>query len=192
MARLQELPVLDEERLAQRAKGGDAEAFGALYQLHFDRIFRYIAARVGSEADAEDLASQTFLKALEASGSFQWRGAPYLTWLFRIAHNLVVDYYRKQGRRPTAPLDESLAASGPDPEAQAITNLSLQEVARVLTQMTEPQRQVIALRFGAGLSLQETARVMGRREGAVKALQHSALRALRRLMAGPARDITGG
>lgn len=107
--------VHDEQGLVERARAGDTGAFARLYEDYFDRVYRYIAIRVGSRVEAEDLTEQVFLKALESIGSFQWRGVPFSSWLFRIAHNQVVDYLRKATKRESLPLDESVVAGGLDP-----------------------------------------------------------------------------
>jgi RNA polymerase sigma-70 factor (ECF subfamily) len=180
--------VQDEKGLVEQAKRGDTQALARLYEEYFDRIYRYIAIRVGSRADAEDLAGQVFLKMLESISSFKWRGVPFSAWLFRIAHNLAVDHLRQKAKKGHVVLDESMAISEIDPAALAEIRLGIEQLNIALEQLTKNQKEVMALRFGAGLSTAETARVVGKSEGAVKALQHSALVALRKRLSSWRKD----
>ncbi len=172
------------ESLVRAAQGGDQVAFGQIYERFFDRVFRYVAARVGLGADAEDLTQEVFLKAVGSIHRFELRGRPFAAWLFRIAHNVVVDRYRRAtAAAPTLPLESIVhAQDGTDVEASALLALDLEQLRRALGQVTELQRQVVLLRFIGGLSLAETGSVMRRNENAIKALQYSALRALRRVL----------
>ncbi|MDP2951689.1 MAG: sigma-70 family RNA polymerase sigma factor, partial [Chloroflexota bacterium] len=170
----------EEAKLVQRAQGRNAEAFGQLYETHFDRVYRYLYLRVGRVEEAEDLTEQVFLRALESIGSFRWTGAPFASWLFRIAHNLLVDHWRRQKGNEYLDPAREIASREPGPAYIAEIRVRIAEVRVALGQLTEAQRQVIGLRFSAGLSLAEAAKIMSRTEGAIKALQHSALAALRR------------
>ena len=172
----------DEQNLAQRAKQGDKEAFARLYEGHFDRIYRYLVLRVGNKAEAEDMTQQVFVRAFESIPSFRWKGVPFSAWLYRIAHNLVVDHIRKQKRRPTVPFEESLAVSDSNPWQEVERRLDFEQVVSATGRLTEAQREVISLRFAGGLSVAEAARVMAKSEGAVKALQHSAIVTLRKVL----------
>ena len=172
----------DERSLAQQAQQGDKEAFAQLYESHFDRIYRYVMLRLGDKAEAEDMTQQVFLKAYESVRSFKWKGIPFSAWLFRIAHNLVVDHLRRQRRRPSVSLEEALPVSDSDPQREAERRVDIERVVSATKQLTGLQREVISLRFAGGLSVAEVARVLGKSEGAVKALQHSAIVALRRAM----------
>ena len=174
----------DMESLVRAAQGGDQVAFGQIYEQFFERVYRYVAARVGLGADAEDLTQEVFLKAMGSIERFELRGRPFAAWLFRIAHNLVVDRYRKVTvAGPVLPLESIMhVRGGANVEASALLALDVEQLRRALGQVTDLQRQVVFLRFIAGLSLAETASVMRRNENAVKALQHSALRALRHVL----------
>lgn len=176
-----------EEDLVRRAQRRDPEAFGVLYEEHFDRIYRYVLLRVRSQADAEDITQQVFLRALERIGSYRWRGTPFASWLFRIAHNLVADYWKKKSRERTAAvapgdIDEAVAAPAADPAELAEMEFDMKRLAAACEQLSDGQREVISLRFAGGLSVAEAAKVMGRSEGAVKVLQHAALVKLRRIL----------
>ncbi len=178
-----------DDSLVLAIQAGDRTAFEGIYESYYDRIFRYVLVRTGNRAEAEDLAADVFLKAYEAIGSYVPRGLPFAAWLFRIAHNLVVDHLRRRSRRPTAQLDESLPLTGGDPEEEVVFSLTYADVRAAMTEITDSQRQVIALRFGAGLSIAETAEAMKKNQGAIKALQHSSIGALRRRLAGRGYDI---
>lgn len=176
-----------EEDLVRRAQEQDPEAFGQLYEVHFDRIYRYIVLRVRNQADAEDLTQQVFLNALDHIGSYRHKGMPLSSWLFRIAHNQVVDHWKKKSREKARviPLDEIGEAKtlpSDDPAMLAEQKLSLEQLAAACDQLSDGQREVISLRFAGGLSVAEAAKVMGKGEGAVKVLQHAALVKLRRIL----------
>ena len=180
----------DAESLVRAAQEGNLSAFGQVYEAYYLRVYRYAAARVGQGAEAEDVAQEVFVKALGSLHKFRFTGPPFAAWLFRIAHNLIIDRARHMKAAsaatsgPPAPLDDALAlAGGENVEEQALRSLDMEAVREALGRVTGLQRQVIELRFIAGLSLAETAAVMGRKENAVKALQHSALGALRRRLA---------
>ena len=109
----------DEQGLVRRAQQQDQEAFAQLYERHFDKIYRYIALKIGNRMEAEDITQQVFLKALRSISSYKWKDIPFSAWLYRIAHNQVVDYLRKKTRHPTTPLEERLAISVSDPQKTA-------------------------------------------------------------------------
>jgi RNA polymerase sigma-70 factor (ECF subfamily) len=174
--------VQGEESLVRRAQENDQEAFAQLYEEHFDKIYRYLALRVGNEMEAEDMTQQVFLNALQSISSFRWKGVPFSAWLFRIAHNQAVDHLRKKKKRASVPLDESLTAGGDSPHATTERKMDIEQLLEATRRLTEAQREVISLRFSSELSIAQVARIMGKSEGAVKALQHSAIVALRRTM----------
>ena len=180
----------ETEALVRAAQEGNPAAFGQVYEAYYLRVYRYAAARVGHGAEAEDLTQEVFLKALNSLDRFKFTGPPFAAWLFRIAHNLIIDRARHAKAAsaatsgPPSPLDEALAVPGQENvEKQALQSLDMEALRVALDRVTKLQRQVVELRFIAGLSLAETAGVMGRKENAVKALQHSALGALRRILA---------
>ena len=172
----------DEEGLIRRAQQHDAVALTQIYEDNFDRIYRYIVIKIGDRAEAEDMTQQVFLNVLKSISSFKFRGMPFTSWLYRIAHNQIVDYFRKKSRRPTEQLNESMPASGDDPEKVVERIIQIEEVAEATKQLTKAQQEVISLRFAGELSISEVAKAMGRSEGAVKALQHSAILALRKVL----------
>jgi RNA polymerase sigma-70 factor (ECF subfamily) len=173
--------VQSEESLVRRAQKRDQEAFAQIYEEHFDKIYRYLALRIGNETEAEDMTQQVFLNALQSISSFRWKGVPFSAWLFRIAHNQTVDYFRKR-KRTAVPLDESLASNDDTPQRLAEQKLDIEQLLSATKQLTDAQREVISLRFTSELSIAEVAKVMGKSQGAVKALQHSAIVTLRRAL----------
>ena len=176
----------EELDLVQRARQGDHEAFAQLYENHFDKIFRYVVLKIGNQAEAQDMTQQVFVKAYESIGSYQLQGVPFTAWLFRIAHNQMVDYVRKQSKRQTVWLDETIQVrDDSDLEHDVETKIEMEQVVSASKQLTKAQREVISLRFAGGLSITEAAKTMRKSEGAIKALQHSAILALRKtLLAG--------
>lgn len=172
----------DEENLVRRAQQRDQKAFAQLYERYFDKIYRYVVLRIGNKTEAEDVTQQVFLNALQSISSFRWKGVPFSAWLFRIAHNQVVDYLRKKTRQATESLDESLVISKSDPQLVVEQRLDIEQLMLATKQLTKAQQEVIALRFVSELSTAQVAKVMGKSEGAVKALQHSAIVALRKAL----------
>ena len=176
----------EEKALVARAQQHDEEAFAQLYERYFDKIYRYISLKIGDKFEAEDMAQQVFLKALKSIASFKWQDVPFSAWLYRIAHNEIVDYLRRKTRRPTAPLEEAILHAedpGGGPQKQVETICDIERMVDATKKLTVAQREVIALRFSSDLPIAEVSRIMGKSEGAIKALQHSAILALRRIMA---------
>jgi len=179
--------VLEEKDLVLRACRHDSQAFADLYDIYADRIYQYVFYRVGDVAEAHDLSAQVFLQAWEAIGKYRWKGRPFSAWLFRIAHNLVVDYHRT--RRETLPLegkdfDQPLVAETPEarPEHFAESVITANRLLKAVTQLTEEQQQVIILKFLEGYSTREIAQILDKRQGAIRGLQFRALIALREML----------
>ena len=174
------------EQLVDSAQQGDGAAFAALYERHSEQIFRYVSFKTGNRVDAEDITGEVFVRMVESIGSFRWQGHAFSSWLYRIAHNLIVDHFRKRSRRKDVPLDTARAtmdASASNLDSYADVSLTMDRVREAMRTLTNLQREVISLRFAAGLSVLETARVVGKKENAVKALQHAGLKKLRRRLA---------
>jgi RNA polymerase sigma-70 factor, ECF subfamily len=162
-----------------RAAQADRAAFGVLYRRYLDRVYGYSFYLLGDHHDAEDATERTFLAALGAIGGFRDEGATFRAWLFRIAHNQVANALRGRGRRAAAPLelvDEPIATD--DPATEVAASEEARRVRRALASLPEDRRQVLVLRFVDGLSAREIAAVLERSEGAVRVLQHRALRQL--------------
>jgi RNA polymerase sigma-70 factor (ECF subfamily) len=184
-----------ERALVERAQKGDQEAFGLLYQRYVDRILTYLLFTVGDRDLAEDLTQDVFVQMIRRLEGFEWRGS-LAPWIMRIARNAVVDHWRRRQRRPERTQSAVEAGSEGLGEESLLERLAVVEesevfgsaeavldrerIIRAAAGLTDLQQQVLALRFGVGLNLQETAETMGRSEGAIKNLQHHAVRALRR------------
>ncbi len=168
------------DRLVAEAQRGNPEAFGRIFDAYVGPIHRFIASRVNRPSDAEDLTQLVFVKALEALPRYEARGIPFGGWLFRLARNAIIDQVRT--RRDHLSLVAAVTRETEDagPEAMAALRDDLDRVARALIELTDDQREVIELRFFAGLSVHETADAMGRQDGTVRGLQFRALAALRR------------
>ena len=176
------------EDIVKRAQAGDQAAFAELYEMYYDPIYRYISFRCGNQTEAEDLSGEVFVKMIESVRTFKFRGFPFSSWLYKIAHNVVVDNFRRKGRRPTVPLDNAVNTTSDahsDLERMAEVSLTIKEVVGAMENLTELQREVVTLRFAAGLTIAETAKAVGRKENAVKALQHAGIRKLRDALAPP-------
>ena len=174
----------DDRPLVDAARAGDEAALAELYNLYFPRVYRYILARTGNPYDAEDLAEEVFLRMLDAIGRFEWREAPFSAWVFRIAHNAVISQRRRDGARGrSTSLSEAMPVGSMGPEEMVENRLALNDIMRAAQSLPEAQRQVISLRFAAGLSVAETARSMGKGEGNVKVIQHKAIAKLREMLA---------
>ena len=172
----------NEESLVRLAKQGDKEAFAQLYEEYFDKIYRYIVLKMGNKTEAEDLTQQVFLKSLRSISSFNWKGVPFSSWLYRIAHNLVVDYLRKSSKQNIGSIDNIEAVSDSNPQLEVERKLDIEQVLRAARDLTAAQREVISLRFSSDLTIAEVAGIMSKSQGAVKALQHSAIAALRKTL----------
>ena len=176
------------ERFVEAAKGGDPEAFGALFDHFYGPVYRYVAARVGRPSDAEDLAQLVFVKALEALPRYELRGVPFGGWLFRLARNVVIDHVRTRREHVTLDIIVQQSTEDDGPDELAALRQDMDSVAFALRRLTPEQREAIQLRFFAGLSAREAALAMGRQEGTVRGLQFRAIAALRREL-GIAPDI---
>lgn len=175
-----------QQDLVERAIQGDSRAFGLLYERHMDAIYRYVFFRVGSPHDAEDLTEDVFVRAWEAIGGFKRGGqGSFVSWLYRIAHNIVIDHYRK--RQPQSWSSEQLALEEsplPSVEEAAHHNQDVLRLARAISELDETEQQVIVLRFIEGLSHGEVSEVIGKSEGASRVIQHRALVNLKAILGG--------
>ena len=181
---------LDDQRSPSRVArdheppgaGTDRGAFSALYTANVDRVYRYLISRTSSPADAEELTSRTFLNALTHLEQYRGRGG-FDSWLMSIAHNLLANWYRDRGRRPpTAPLDEALSVASeiPGPESSLESQEETRRIREATAALAPDRQRLIALKYVDGLTNAEIGALMGRSEGAVKALHHRTLRELHR------------
>lgn len=153
------------------------------FNQYYDKIARYIYIRLGDGAESEDLASEVFLKAYKSLDSFKERGVPMQAWLYKIAHNLLVDHHRKQSKMKIVHSENDLEVTDDnDTMSTAFVNVEFTRVLESLSRLTQEQRQVIELRFFGGLTSEEVGRVMDKSSGAVRQMQSHAIKRLRLLM----------
>ena len=191
------LSIAVERDAVQRASRGDQHAVGLLYDAYVAPLYRFCVARVGNEADAEDLTEEIFLKVMRSIETFEWRAlgsgegeeerSPFRAWLFRIARNHVISHYRRVGTRGTAgEVPEWLPDDTPGPAELAERAITIEEIFVAVEALPPAQREVIQLRFGAGLSIAETAEALDKHQTNVKVLQHKGVKRLKELLAAPA------
>jgi len=175
--------VQDELVLLNRARALDQEALAQIHDTYYAAIFRYIVLRVNDHETAEDLSSEVFTRLLS---SLRDHTAPQKTlrgWLFSVATYVVKDYYRKKYRTRQTSLSDALASQSPGPDKMVEMRTTQKELKAAITELTEDQQNVIALRFGFDMPIQEVAQTMGKSEGSIKMLQARAIAALSRKMA---------
>ena len=181
-------PAAEVWALVERAQAGESEAFGLIYDRYVDTVFRFVYFRVGNRQLAEDLTSDTFLRALKRIGSFTWQGRDLGAWLVTIARNLVADHFKSGRYRLEVTTGDVLDADredrGPEgsPESAVVDHITNVALLTAVKQLNPEQQECIVLRFLQGFSVAETAQTMGKNEGAIKALQYRAVRALARLL----------
>lgn len=180
------LPTSTETELVLRARDGDHSAFTQIYERYAPAIYRYVYYRVGEVELAEDIQAEVFLRMLEGIHRYEDRGWPISAWLYRIAHDRMIDSIRRRQGRSQVSL-ETWEGACDGPESTISARMEYEELRRTLGDLTADQREVIELRFMADLSIQEVAERLGRSEGAVKALQYRGIQSLaRRLQASAA------
>jgi RNA polymerase sigma-70 factor, ECF subfamily len=170
--------------LVKKAKGRDPEAFGMLYDEYVDQIFRYVYYKVGNLAESQDLTGQTFLKAFENIDSYEMRDVAFSSWLYRIAHNLVVDFFRRESRRENVPIDDQPPSVSPrgNPVETVLADLESERLYKAMHKLTHNQREVLVLKFIDNLSNAQVAEIMGISVGAVKSTQKRGLLSLNRIL----------
>jgi len=167
-----------QERQLVEAAQKDPARFGELYEIHFERVYAYVAKRVGDRDAAEDLTSEVFHRALASLPRFDWRGIPFAVWLLRIAANLIVDRWKQVGREVLEdPPEQVIEVCPVEVEHRA-------RLFRMVELLPEDQRRVVIMRFAEEKSIKEIAGELGRTEGAVKQLQFRGLQNLRARMGG--------
>lgn len=172
---------LTEDNALERAIQGDGDAFSFLYELYVNRIFSYIYYRTGSVTDAEDLTARVFQRALGHISRYTQKGIPFSAWLYRIAHNLVANWHRDNGRRQEVALDDQpdLVMPGDHPEREMVNNQEVERLILVIKKLSPERQQLIVLKFVQQLSNAEIAVIMSKSEGAIKSLYHRTLLELR-------------
>jgi len=179
--------MLEEEHLyIERARAGDAASFGRLYDHYMAPIYRFIAIKVGTRQEAEDLAHEVFVSAWQKLPQYEAQGFPFGSWLYKIARNRVIDHYRTKKVQVSIDdaiaVDESQFGIQHDADEQIDTGLDMAAVTEALEQLTSEQREVIRLRFMDDLSPAEIAKVLDKREGTVRIIQHRAIQKLKSIL----------
>ena len=182
-------PGADQEAwdLVAAAQGGDVDAFGRLYDRYVDTVYRFIYYRLGDRAHAEDLTSETFMRALRRLHSLKNQGRDPAAWFVTIARNLVFDHVKSARYRLEVTAEDAFEASHSAPttdsaETTVLTALTNEQLIKAIQELSDDQRECVALRFLHGFSVAETAEVMGKNDGSIKALQHRAVRRLHGLL----------
>ncbi|MBE9524199.1 MAG: sigma-70 family RNA polymerase sigma factor [Chloroflexi bacterium] len=176
------LTELCDDELVTRATQGSSDAFGELYDRYVVRIFNYVYYRTNNTHDAEDLTERVFLRAIKHIEKYENRGLPISAWLYRIAHNLVANWYRDNSRRQEIPLETfefTLRYQGEKPELALIRTEEQEDLLAVIRQLPEDRQQLLILKFVEHLTNAEIGQIMGRTEGAIKSLYHRILISLR-------------
>ena len=178
---MQTLTTPDSD-LLERARAYESEALAEIYDCYAMAIYRYLYRYLGDAAQAEDLTSEVFLRLLQALNTSRAPRDKLQGWLYRVAHNLAMDWFRQSTRVADATLDVDLVAGGTSPSKMVEEPQAQQAVRAALRKLTSSQQQVIILRFGEGLKISEVSQIMGKSEGAVKILQHRAIKRLQKLL----------
>jgi RNA polymerase sigma-70 factor (ECF subfamily) len=171
-------------RLVDRAIGGDTAAYGELYDLYITRVYSHVFYRVRNSRDAEDLAQQVFINAWKAIRRYKRTSTPFIAWLLKIAHNLVVDFYHSKKIVPS--LEESAEIPSREKGPQDIAELKFdqEKIRNAILRLPDKQQQVIIMKFIEGFSYEEIAAVLNKSQGAVRVIQHRALRELKLMLEG--------
>ena len=174
---------LEVDAVVDRAVGGDAEAFGKLYDIYADRIYRHIYYRTSNVDDARDLTQEVFTKAWQALPKYKRTKTPFLGWLFTISHNRVIDYYRT--KKDHAYLNNEIIMEGQEksPDRLIEDQFDQQEVRRAILQLPEDQQQVILMSFIEGFEYSEIAVALNKSEGNIRVIVHRALKRMREILA---------
>src|SRR5882762_2144681 len=174
-----------EERLLVESAQSDPAKFDALYELHYERVYAFVAGRVRDRATAEDVTSEVFHKALASLPSYEWRGVPFVAWLLRIAANAIINHAKRAAREFPAPDDPPDRAVAPELQASEMRAIEYRaQLFRLVRRLPEVQKQVVYERFVEQRSIREIAQRLGKTEGAVKQLQLRAVQNLRAQMEG--------
>jgi RNA polymerase sigma-70 factor (ECF subfamily) len=180
----------EESLLIEQAKT-NSEAFGILYERYVDRIYKYVYYRTGNVADAEDLTARIFERAMNHIGTYQDQGVPFSAWLYRIAHNLVANWYRDRSRHTFIALEDisqlTVTDHGPEFAAQLLEDK--QALREAISRLPVERQELLMLKFIEHLSNAEIGEIIGRSEGAVKSLYHRTLLSLREEMIGSDMEI---
>lgn len=171
-----------DSQLLEQAREYNAQALAEIYDRYAESIYRYLYRYLGDAAQAEDLTSEVFLKLLQVLNTRQAPRDRLQGWLYRVAHNLAMDWFRRESKTAHWTLDERLVAEGDAPPTAVEKLQTRQQLLAAIGQLTLDQQQVILLRFGEGLKIAEVSQLLDKSEGAVKIMQHRAIKRLRKLL----------
>ncbi len=172
-----------EERIIEQAVAGDSSAFGALYDHYHPAIYRFVIIKVSGREEAEDITHQIFLSAWLNIRSYEHRGHPFSSWLYRIARNQIVDHYRsRRNETPIDAVDPEAFATPASVEAELPDKMLAEKALLAIRKLKPDYQDVVILRFVEDASLRETALALGKTEGAIKLMQHRAIKALKELL----------
>jgi RNA polymerase sigma-70 factor (ECF subfamily) len=172
-----------EEQLIKAAVGGDSSAFGSLYDHYQAMIYRFVVIKVGSREEAEDITHQVFLSAWQKVRTYKHRGHPFSSWLYRIARNQVIDHYRaKKGEVSIDKIDPELFATAERESDKLSQKFRLEDVRKAIMVLKVDYQDVIIMRFVEDISLKETAAILKKSEGAIKLIQHRAIKELKKAL----------
>ena len=172
----------EEAQLIARARASERAAWDEIFQRHYHRVYVFVFCRVGDVTAAEDLTADVFVEAWKGIDRFSYRGVPLIAWLYRIAHNLLADFLEKRRKSRTQPLEEGpREVADPRDEAESVALWDM--VSNAFKKLTREQQMVLVSRFLEGLSVAETAALLGKNENAVKALEFRALKSVRKILA---------
>ncbi len=170
----------EEGLLILRAQQSERAAWDEIFQRNYHRVYAFVFCRIGDAAAAEDVTADVFVEAWRGIKRFSYRGVPLISWLYRIAHNLLADFLRRRNRTRTQPIDREAQLADPRDDSERVAVWD--SVATAFRRLTLEQQQVLVSRFIEGFSLAETAELMGKKENAIKALEFRALKSVRRIL----------
>ncbi len=173
----------EEITLIQKAQSGESEAFGILYDTYLPKIYRFILLKVSKKTDAEDLTHQVFLSAWQNIRTYRFQGNPFSSWLYKIAHNAVIDFYRTQ--KPSIDIElvsEDSFAHLPDLENELDRGMELIQIRHALTQLKPDEQSILIMKFVDELSNKEIAETLHKTEGAIRVIQHRALKQIKKII----------
>jgi RNA polymerase sigma-70 factor (ECF subfamily) len=173
-----------EKELIKKAQNGEAQAFGLLYDIHVEAIYRFVYLKIGSKADAEDITQQVFLNAWQNIHRYRYQGFPFSSWLYKIAHNAVIDFYRSHNLRADIDLEsaeEIIQENEAEQKNKTDYNLDLEKIKKAIRQLPADQQSIIIMRFVDDLPIKEIARILEKNEGTIRVIQHRALKQIKKI-----------
>jgi RNA polymerase sigma-70 factor (ECF subfamily) len=172
----------NDSELLQRAREFDSQALAEIYDGYAESIYRYLYRYLGNAHLAEDLTSEVFLKLLQMLGTSRAPREQLKGWLYRVAHNLAMDWFRQQAKGEPLPLNEQLVSDSASPAAMLEQHQDQDRLREAIRQLTPSQQQVLVLRFGEGMRIKQVGQLMGKSEGSIKLIQYRGLKRLRKIL----------